>query len=42
LRTGGHELIADTLNTGEGAAPWQPGTQVTIGIPTEAMFPVED
>ncbi len=37
-----HELVADALNDGEGAARWPVGTAVTVGIPTAAMFAVEE
>ncbi|HEY3367313.1 MAG TPA: ABC transporter ATP-binding protein [Symbiobacteriaceae bacterium] len=40
LRVGEHELVADTLNTGEGAARWPEGLAVTAGIPAGAVFPV--
>jgi putative spermidine/putrescine transport system ATP-binding protein len=42
LRAGEHQLIADTLNTGDGAARWLPGTFVTVGIPAEGMFSVAE
>jgi putative spermidine/putrescine transport system ATP-binding protein len=41
LRVGEDHLIADTLNDGDGAARWRPGDSVTVGIPMQAMFPVE-
>lgn len=38
----GHELVADTLNMGDGAARWPSGAAVTVGIPAAAIFSVAE